>query len=154
MVKYRCEGNTTSRCSPGPTRKHSCIHPNAELKYPPEGPARCVLGGTPAEAAALAGWGVAGWREGLCTFVLDDERGKSVLGVLELCCVDMLKHPKNNELKQDTAMAMKLHQRTKLQLLIYCSVITITTHLATEQPQGNPVRQEQQPSKHKYAISF
>ena len=26
--------------------------------------------------------------------------------------------------------------------------------LATEQPQGNPVRQEQQPSKHKYAISF
>ena len=25
-------------------------------------------------------------------------------------------------------MAMKLHQRTKLQLLIYCSVITITTH--------------------------
>ena len=32
------------------------------------------------------------------------------------------------ELKQDTAMAMKLHQRTKLQLLIYCSAMTIMTH--------------------------
>ena len=39
-----------------------------------------------------------------------------------------MKHPTNNELKQETAMAMKLHQRTKLQLLIYCSTITITTH--------------------------
>ena len=38
----------------------------------------------------------------------------------------LMKHPTNNELKQETAMAMKLHQRTKLQLLIYCSTITIT----------------------------
>ena len=104
------------------------LHPNAALKYPSEGPASCVPGGTPAEAAALAGWGVAGWREGLCTFVPNNKRGNSVLGALELCCVGMLKHPTNNELKQDTAMAMKLHQRTKLQLLIYCSAITITTH--------------------------
>ena len=104
------------------------LHPNAALKYPPEGPASCVPGGTPAKAAALAGWGVAGWREGLCTFVPNDKRGNSVLGALELCCVGMLKHPTNNELKQDTAMAMKLHQRTKLQLLIYCTAIAITTH--------------------------
>ena len=40
------------------------------------------------------------------------------------------------------------------QLLLTMALQSRWADLATEQPQGNPVRQEQQPSKHKYAISF